>query len=325
MGDKTTRREFLKQMALTGAALTTLPGALSAAERAAGNGKSRVVITTDPAVMPKEGEIAQDVFAKMLGKSLAKLTDSKTGAEAWKKLFKPTDVVGIKINCLFGKGVSTKPEAVRAVIAGLKMAGVDGNNIIVWDRSSSDMIKSGFSINKDGAGVKYFADDGDWGEEISRGVFKGRITKVISEKVTAFINMPVLKTHGISGVSCCLKNHFGSFDNPGNHHGNCCIAMADFSSIPMVKDKTRLVVVDAIRPQHSGGPGLQSEDQWNLYSLMVSADPVAADYHGTEIIQAKLKELGKDPIPENKLVWMRSAQEQGVGTCDPSRIELLRV
>jgi len=325
MGDKTTRREFLKQMAMTGAALTTLPGMLQAAERVQ-KGKSRVVIATDTAVMSNGGEIAQNVLEKMLGKSMARLTDTKTGAEAWKKLFSPQDVVGIKINCLFGKGVSTRPEFVLAVIRGLTMAGVDENNIIVWDRSSSDMIKSGYSMNKNGPGVKYFADDGDWGEQISRGAFKGRISKVISEKVTAIVNMPILKTHGITGVSCCLKNHYGSFDNPGSHHGNACDpAMADFSSIPMVKDKTRLVVADAVRPQHSGGPGLQYQDQWNHYSLMVSADPVATDYLGTEIIQAKLRQLGKNAIPDNKLVWLQSAQERGVGVCEPARIEVVRV
>lgn len=324
MGDKTTRREFLKQMALTGAALSALPSALAAAEPEAGR-KSLVVMTTDRAVMPREGEVSQVVFEKMVGRCVAKLTGSRTGAEGWKKLFKPTDIVGIKVNCLFGKGVSTRPEAVRAVIAGLKMAGVDENNIIVWDRSSSDMIKSGFPINKDGPGVKYFADDGHWGNEITHGRFKGRVTRIITDRITALINMPVLKTHGISGLSCCLKNHFGSFDNPGNHHADACIAMADFSSIPVVKAKSRLVVIDAIRPQHSGGPGLQNQDQWNLYSVMVSRDPVAADYVGTQIIQSKLKELGKNPIPDKKLVWLQAAQELGVGVCDPSRIEVLKV
>lgn len=324
MGDKTTRREFLKQIALTGAALTTLPGSLAAAEPEAKR-KSRVVMTTDRAVMPRENEVSQAVFEKMVGRCIAKLTDSNTGAEGWKKLFKPTDVVGIKINCLFGRGVSTRPEAVRAVIAGLKMAGVDENNIIVWDRSSSDMIKSGFPINKNGPGVKYFADDGDWGDTITHGRFKGRVSRVITDRITALINMPVLKTHGISGLSCCLKNHFGSFDNPGNHHADACIAMADFSAIPVVKAKSRLVVVDAIRPQHSGGPGLQTQDQWNLYSVMVSRDPVAADYVGTEIIQSKLKDLGRNPIPEKKLVWLGAAQELGVGVCDPNKIEVLRV
>jgi len=326
MGHKTTRREFLKQMALTGAALAALPGVVEAAGKMAAGGKSRVVIATDAAALTKDNEAVQAVVEKMLGMSMAMLTDSKNGAEAWKKLFSPKDVVGIKVNCLFGKMVSTRPEVVLAVIAGLKTAGVDENNIIVWDRSSSDLAKCGYILNKTGAGVKYFADDDHWGPEIQQGAFKGRITKVISEKVTAIINMPILKTHGITGISCCLKNHYGSFDNPGNHHGHCCNpAMADFSSIPMVKDKTRLVVVDVLRPQHSGGPGLQVEDQFNCYSMMVSADPVAADYLGLQIIQDKLTQLGKELIPDKKLGWLTSAQERGVGTCDPRKIDLLRV
>lgn len=328
MGHKTTRREFLKQMALTGAAFTTLPGVVQAAGKIAqtAGGKSRVVITTDAAALTKENEVVQAVVEKMLAKTMARLTDSKSGATAWRKLFSPSDVVGIKINCLFGRGVSTRPEVVNAVIAALKAAGVDANNIIVWDRSSVDLIKCGFIPNKDGAGVKYFADDGQWGPAMQQGAWKGRISTVISEKVTAIVNVPILKTHGITGISCCLKNHYGSFDNPGNHHGNHCNpAVADFSSLPMVKDKTRLVVVDALRPQHSGGPGLLAQDQFNYYGMMVSADPVAADYQGLQIIQDKLTQLGLERIPDEKVPWLTSAQERGVGTCDPRKIELLRV
>ena len=324
MGHKTTRREFLKQMALTGAALTVLPNVVDAAVKGTG-GKSRVVMATDRAVMPKEGEIAANVVNKMLGQSMAKLTDSKTGAEAWKKLFSPKDVVGIKVNCLFGKGVSTRPEMVDAVIAGLKMAGVDENNIIVWDRSSSDLIKCGFIPNKTGPGVKYFADDNHWGPEVTKGNFKGKITTVIDEKVTAIVNMPILKTHGMTGISCCLKNHYGSFDNPGNHHGDNCIAMADFNSLPKVVDKTRLVVVDAVRPQCNGGPGLQAQDLFNYYSLMVSKDPVAADYEGLQIIRSERSKRGYEDFPEKKVAWLKASQDLGCGTCDPGEIEFLKI
>ena len=328
MGDKTTRREFLKQMALTGAALTALPCVVQAAGELAkeAGGKSRVVISTDNTALTSDYEAVQAVVTKMLHMSMAKLTDSKTGTEAWKKLFSSKDIVGIKVNCLCGKLVSTRPEVVRAVITGLKMAGVDENNIIVWDRSSADMVRCGFKPNKSGPGVKYFADDDDWGPTMQQGVWKGRITKVISEKVTAIVNMPILKTHHIAGLSCCLKNHYGSFDNPGDYHGNNCDpAVADFNSIPMVKDKARLFVVDALRPQHSGGPQLQEKDQFNYYSMMVSNDPVAADYQGLQIIQTKLAELGKEPIPASKTPWLGSAQERGVGTCDPKKIELVQV
>lgn len=311
---------------MAGAALSVLPGVAEAAQAVAkGSGKSRVVMAKNTAVFSQGTTVNKTVLGKMLGSSVAKLTNSNTGAQAWKKLFTPKDVVGIKVNCLFGPGVSTRPEVVQAVIDGLKMAGVDENNIIVWDRSTSDLIKAGFIPNS-GDGVKYFADDKNWGPEIEQGAFKGRISTVINNKVTAIINMPILKSHGIAGVSCCLKNHYGSFDNPGKHHGNHCTpAMADFSSIPMVKDKTRLVVVDALRPQHSHGPGLQSSDQFDYHALFVSTDPLAADYHGVGIIQAELARAGKQTIPEGDLIWLQAAQERGVGTCDPSKIEVLNV
>ncbi len=310
-------------MALAGAAVSVLPGVADAAEATA-KGKSRVVVATDASAFAK-GTVNKPVLGKMLGRALAKLTETNSGALAWKKLFSPDDVVGIKVNCLFGPGVSTRPDVVAVVIEGLKMAGVDENNIIVWDRSSSDLIKCGFIPNS-GKGVKVFADDDKWGPEISQGAFKGKISTIISEKVTAFINMPVLKTHGIAGISCCLKNHYGSFHNPGSHHKNHCTpAIADFSSIPMVKEKSRLVVVDALRPQHSGGPGLQEKDQFDYHSIIVSTDPLAADYHGVTIIQNALARAGKKPIPDSSLIWLQAAQERGVGTCDPNKIEIARV
>lgn len=325
MAEKTTRREFLKQMALAGAAISVPAGMAEAAETLAKGGKSRIVVATNTAALSQGTTVNKTVLSKMLGSSVAKLTGSKTGAEAWKKMFSPKDIVGIKVNCLFGPGVSTRPDVVQVVIDALTTAGVKEDNIIVWDRSTSDLIKCGFVPNS-GKGVKVFADDRNWGPEIEKGAFKGRISTVIQDKVTAIINMPILKAHGITGVSCCLKNHFGSFDNPGSHHGNHCTpAIADFNSLPQVKDKTRLVVVDALKPQRSGGPGLRTKDQFNYHSIYVATDPVAADYHGVGIIQAELKRSGNQPIPESKLIWLAAAQERGVGTCDPSKIEVLKV
>lgn len=320
---KTTRREFLKRAALTGAAVSGLPAVVGAAEKIAGDGKSRVVISTDRAVFTND-QIASDVLGSMLDESIARLTNSRSGIEGWKKLFRPNDVIGLKVNCLFGKGVSTRPEMAKAVAKRLTSAGVKEENIIIWDRSTNDLIKCGFTPNREATGVQCYGDDGQWGELIEQGSFKGRITRIISEKVTGYINLPVLKTHGISGISCCLKNHYGSFDNPGSHHGNHCDPpLADFSSIPAVKSKCRLVIVDAIRPQYDGGPGLQPDAQYNYYTIMMSRDPVAADAHGLEVIQKKRSQVGLEPIPNEKTRWLQSAQRRGVGVCDPSKIELL--
>jgi len=321
---KTTRREFLKQVAVTGAAMAGLPTAMEAAEKAArgSGGKSRVVIAKDIGIL-KGDEIQPQVLRKTLDRGIARLTNSKSAVDGWKKLFKPDDVVGLKVNCLFGKGVSTHPEVARAVVQGLVSAGVKEDNIIIWDRATGDLVKVGYKPNRNG-GVKCYGDDGDWGELIEQGSFKGRITKIISEKVTCFVNVPILKTHGISGISLCLKNHYGSFDNPGSHHGNGCNpAMADFSAISVVKKKTRLVVVDALRPQYDQGPGLKADAQWDYHSLMLGFDPVAVDAQGLRIIQEKRREMGLQPLEDKKTAWLASAQERGVGVCDLDKIELL--
>jgi len=323
---KTTRREFLKQAALTGAAISGIPAVVEAAEKTLqGPGsKSRVVIARDAAVLRGDGQVAESVLQKMLDRSIAKLTNARSGADGWKKLFKPSDVVGIKVNCLFGKGVSTRPEVAQAVVKGLISAGVKEENIIIWDRSTGDLIKVGYKPNRDGAGVKCYGDDGDWGATVENGSFKGRITKVISEKVTALVNVPILKTHGIAGMSCCLKNHYGSFDNPGSYHGNHCNpGLAEFSAIPAVKNKTRLVVVDALRPQYNGGPGLKTDEQWDYHAIIVSRDPVAADAHGLRIINEKRVQEGVGAIKDKVTSWLQSAQDLGVGVCDLSRIELM--
>lgn len=320
---KTTRREFLKQVAIAGAAVTALPGTVLSADGVVGaRGKSRVVLTTDAAAL-KGDVVSQKTVENMLGRGIAKLTGKSTASDGWKQLFKPNDVVGIKVNCLFGKGVSTRPEVVNAIIAGLRQAGVKPDNIIVWDRSTSDLLKCGFVPNKDGAGVKYYADDGDWGPEVEQGTFKGRVSKVIMEKATAIINAPVLKTHGLTGYSNCLKNHYGSMDNPGQHHKTHNTALADFSAIPQVRNKTRLVVVDALRPQVDGGPGLKQDAQFDYHTMMVSRDPLAADYQGLQIINKQRSKMGLDPLPEKKLEWLRVAQERGVGVSDPAKIELV--
>ncbi len=324
---ETTRRDFLKQMAATGAVVAGFPEVLSAAESLVGASpsKSRVVIATDREVLRGNGEVVADVLQKMLDRGIAKLTGSRTAVEGWKKLFKPSDVVGIKVNCLFGKGVSTRPEVAQAVVRGLIAAGVKPDNIIIWDRSTSDLVKVGYKPNS-GSGVKCYGDDGDWGPLLEQGAFKGRITKVISERITALVNVPILKTHGLTGISNALKNHYGSFDNPGSHHSNHCNpAMADFNSLPVVKRKTRLVIVDALRPQYDGGPGFKGDAQWDLWSLILGTDPVAVDYQGLQIIQEQRAKAGLPAIKPEVTAWLQSAQERGVGTCDPSKIEVLRV
>ena len=329
MEEKLTRREFFRRSALTGTAvagLSILDKAAAAAPAPAGqpSGKSRVVIVTNQALLADE-KIDQKVAERMLGQAVAKLVGARTSAQAWKSLFKPADVVGIKVNCLFGKGASTHPEIAYAVAEGLKMAGVKPENIIIWDRSTGDLAKSGYVPNS-GAGVQVLADDGKWGDVVKFRSFNARLSKIITDRITAIVNVPIPKTHDVAGITCALKNHYGSFDNPGAGHGDGCNPwLADVNALPQIKNKTRLVVVDAARGQCDAGPGFNRSAQFDYYSLIVSKDPLATDRICLDIINEYRRRAGKREMPVESLKWFASAELAGVGTCDPAKIEVIRI
>jgi len=327
MGEKVSRREFLRQAVITGVAISGA-GVLPAADSAfaAEAGKSRVIKVTNTASLNSDGSFSTSVIEKMVGQGVTNLAGAKSTTAAWKKYFKPTDIVGLKVNCLFGKGVSTHPEVVSAIIAGLKSAGVKQENIIVWDRGTGDLLKSGYTINKTGDGPRCLANDGDWDDEITFGSFKGRLTKIITRDITAMINVPILKTHGITGISGALKNHYGSFHNPGEYHGNSCDPfLADINAIPAIKDKTRLVIVDAIRPLADGGPGLGKPDTlWDYHSILVSNDPLATDYVGWQIIEDRRKQTGLKSLHQPPK-WLASGVARGLGNADPAKIDVVSI
>jgi len=350
VGKKFTRRDFLKRAAATGIGAYGAAGipleALAAEAAKSGSGKSRVVavkclgVLVDPKKNPSKlattgmisvGEanprINQAVLNSMLAVGVKAFAGTSSEAAAWKKLFKPSDVVGIKVNTLFGKSVSTGPEVVASVIAGLKLAGVSEENIIVWDRRDREMMKAGFRINRDGPGVRCYGTEGDYESQPTKiGKFSGKISKILTRKITALVNVPILKTHGIPGITCTMKNHYGSHNNPGDHHGNHCDPfLAELNSVPAIRDKTRLIVVDALRPLANGGPGMKAEFLWDYQSLLIGSDPVAIDYQGWQIIEARRKEIGLRTLAEagGPTNFIATAASLRLGTNDPSKIELV--
>jgi len=345
MRRKVSRREFLKGAAagigICSASALPLDALAAPVQR-----KSRVVIAsspnvfadpeTNPNTIEKLGlaaagawdtSIDQLVLNSMLGQALQKFTGMRADA-AWKSLFKPSDVVGIKVNCLYGKGASTRPEVVAAVVAGLKVAGVKEGNIIVWDSKDADLIKGGYRINRDGPGVKCYGTQDDYEETPTTvGQFSGRLSKILTQQITALVNVPILKDHGTSGITCAMKNHYGSHHNPGDHHANNCDPyIAELNSIPAIRNKTRLIVCEALKPLADGGPAMKRKCLWDYCSLMVGADPVALDYQGWQIIEARRKEIGMKSLTEShrEPKWIATAASLGVGVNDPARIEVIR-
>ena len=257
-------------------------------------GKARVVLVRNKAVINHEHILNGTVADEMLSGAMLRLTGQSTPVQAWGELFRPEDIVGIKVNALGGKRIATHPGVVESVIRGLKGAGVRENNIIVWDRLTDELQKAGYVINKSGRGARCYGTDKryDPNPEMS-GSIGSCFSSILSSHCTALINVPVLKDHDLAGVSIGLKNFYGAIHNPNKYHDNNCDPfIADLNSHPFIKDKLRLIVCDALTLLYQGGPAYNPQHAIDYCGLLVSQDPVALDRIGVKLIEEVRKEKG---------------------------------
>lgn len=291
---------------------------------------SKVVLSRNPNILTPGGHVSEHVAIGLIHKGLMELTGKRSASLAWKSLFGPKDIVGIKVNCLSGPTMSTHPHLVNAIAKGLRLADVPDERIIIWDRTNRDLTRAGFIINVRGRGVKCFGTDvvGYDEEPQIRGSIGSCFSQILSSYCTALINVPVLKDHDLAGVTLSLKNFYGGIHNPNKYHDNNCDPyIADLNTHPFIKNRVRLVLCDGIEAQYNGGPGFKPRWRWNFSGLIMSLDPVAADSVGAKIIERKRKEMGFPSLEGAKRApkYIATAARKGLGVDDLSKIELLEL
>ncbi len=331
MSNRSNRRQFLKQAAVAGA-VAACPGVVLDSVHAAQNtDKSRLVIVRNPGVLAGENgsEIDTGILANMLDQAVVKMTGKADAEAAWKSLFKPDDVVGIKINGLGGRGATTNPEVAYAAANAVVRIGVKPSNVIIWENRQDFLLGSGFKLNKDGDGIRVVAVGSDWEEEATQsGSVNGRLAKVLTREITALINVPFMKDHMMAGITGALKNHYGSFHNPMMCHNNRCDPfIADVNMIPVIRNKTRLIIMDALRPIADGGPMYRPDKMWKNYSLLVGRDPVAVDTMEWKIIDERRKETGLPTVAQagREPISIATAASRGLGVNDFDKMDIIRI
>ena len=258
--------------------------------------------------------------------------DKATPSEAWQSLFGPNDVVGIKVNCLAGMGLSSHPELVDAILKGLQSAGVKEEYIIIWDKSNRDLERAGFTINTEKQGVKCLGTNALRGgyepEPTILGAVGSCFSTILTKYTSAQISVPVLKDHDLAGVSISLKNFYGAIHNPNKYHDNNCDPyIAEVNSHPDIKKKVRLVICDALVVQYHGGPSYKAKGAWDYRGVLVSLDPVAMDRVGTKIIEDKRQEMGLPSLAEvgRPPKHVATAGRMGLGVDKLEEIDIVRI
>ncbi len=334
MSKISSRRDFLKGV-LAGAALLRATGqteALVGTERTGEQAKSRVVIAHDGALRGTGSAVDSNHMLSLLDRAMQTLMDRDRVIEAWRKLVHPGELVGLKVNTLGGRGISSNPQLVEAICERLQEAGIRGGDIVVWDRNSEELERAGFHLSIGGNGVQcYGTDRVDYEEDlVSCGSVGSRLSKVLTRRSEVLINVPVLKDHDGAGVTIALKNMFGVIHNPNKYHPNGCDPyIADLNMLPEIRTRMRLTICDATTAICDGGPAYKPEHSWNCNSLVVSQDPVALDYTGWQMIERKraalgLKTLEAESRAPRYIATAADAWHQ-LGTNDPKRISTIEV
>ncbi len=293
-------------------------------------GKSRVVIARSDRVRTSSDGLDSSGVLDVLDTAVQNFFQTDSPKVAWQKVVTPDDVVGLKVNCLGGKGVSTSSVLVEAVIHRLEEVGVKRNHIIIWDRLNDDLERVNYKINYGGNDVQCYGNDvaGYTDDFLFSGEVGSLVSKTLVEKCSAIINLPILKDHGIVGVTIAMKNFFGAIHNPNKYHGNCGDPyVADLNALPVIRQKVRLTICDALTAQYEGGPPFKPQWTWRYDGLLVAIDPVALDYLGWQIIEQKRKEVGMKSLKEvgREPTYIATAADADhqLGTNDPNKIKVI--
>ncbi|HEY1986541.1 MAG TPA: DUF362 domain-containing protein [Terracidiphilus sp.] len=332
------RREFLKEAA-TGALVLGTQGKWALAktlEAHADAGKSRVVIARDAALHDGSGQLDEKRVAKLLDRAIASYTGRVKPVEAWQHIIAQGNaegkVIGLKTNGLGGKGISTHAALVFAVAERLQQAGVKPGNILVWDRNARDLQVCGLTLNTDPSRVRCFGSDvsGYEDNQESWGSAKIKLSKILTRECAMVIGLPILKDHQMSGVTFAMKNMYGVVDRPFDlHAGGCNPGVADLNCIPVIREKVRFTIGDAMSSVYDGGPSFHPERLWYPNALVVGEDRVAIDHTAWQMIERKRAESGFQTLeaagrPPRYIATAADAAHN-LGTNDPQKIHLLEV
>jgi hypothetical protein len=239
--------------------------------------------------------IDQAAVNQMFFQGLQSLTGAGSVRIACERLipsYQPGDKIAIKINLNNNSNQSNGIDATAPVLNAVLLAlisglGVPDGDIYVYDVSRA--IPSFRIRSRVPYGVNYVQSgdalaQSDSGAPISfRGISTQYCPKVLTQ-ADHLIDLPLFKDHVYVLATMGMKNHFGTTrPGPAYLHNPIHQNLSDLNATPHIRDKTRLVIADALFGVYTGGPYGEPQ-QWvtfpggpNPNSIFLGIDPVATE------------------------------------------------
>ena len=283
-----TRREFVRHTMSTALVAPALTGLGVEVFQARQSRTSLVTLVRDERALNASHDVDPTVLGRMLDDTVMRATGERTPRTAWRSLFKPTDTVGLVAG---GSIIPTHPELVGAVRQRLADAGIPPQQI---------------------RDVQHVRD------------MQNAIENVRAS--TALLSLPALKAHWLTGLGTVLKNYIMFSGEPRRYHDQDNVNLGEIWTLPEVKGKTRLVLVDALRPICDRGPQPDPRYMWDYKGLIAGTDPVAVETIGLRIITEKRRALrGEEwPLSPPPLCVAAADERFHLGTSRMEEIKLQR-
>ncbi len=334
--------------ALVGAATAAGSSAL-----ASDKAPARIVQVEHSRASTGKTTIDVDVAKTMLHEALIAYTGAATAVEALASRFDARQKIGIKVNTLGSPYSSVNPELAHELADLFVKMGAPKKNVRIFDQYQTRMRKGRYKLRKPKDGIWVHKHLGRYGKkQVYVDPTDGKRTVEFhwDESIVwadAVLNFCIPKDHDLTGVTGALKNmamgcveptveRAANKANPGHytvvprfHRNNCDPAIAWLYSQPMIKDKVKLIVADALRVLYHGGP--QDKPRWrNVHNqIWVTEDPVACDTTILNLVNGMRKKAGMVPVHEalfrgkpRPARYLKTCVEYGLGVGDPSRITI---
>ena len=334
--NRKSRRDFLKTCVAGTVALGASDVLSLAAPRAhvSTTSKSKVVIARDPMLRGNGGSVDSGRMLGLLDRAMQSFYGTADAMSSWKKLVRPGQVVGLKVNTIAGPGLSTNVTFAQAICERLQQSGIKPGNIIIWDRTNRELDHAGFRLSSDPNKVRVIGTDSSgYGYEDAHEKFGSvscPLSKILTRTCDVVINLPLLKDHSGAGVTLSMKNMYGVIRNPNDCHANGCNpGVADVNSLPGIRSKVIFTIADLTTVGYEGGPGFRPDYAWKHNGVMVARDPVAIDYTGWRIIERKRAEKGLKTLEAAgrvpRYIATAADAQHRLGTDDPRSISVVEL
>lgn len=290
----------------------------------------KVAVIRGKGVLTAGGDFNQPKIVEMIRRGLQILTGSQEAKEGFGLFFAKNDRVGIKINTIGGRKISTRPEVSLSLAEVMVKSGIQEKNIIIWDRTNRELKEAGYRVASNSNGLKIFATDTDGAgyetELVSHLNIGSLFSTIQTNFVTASISLAILKDHGLAGVTASMKNYFGAIHNPNKYHdAHCNPFIAELFDTNPIKRKHRLSILDGLIVQYHRGPSYHAQWAEPCGVLIFSRDPVAADSAGWQMIEKLRANKGLPSLKEDKRepAYLLTAEKMGLGQATADKVQII--